>query len=343
MATRLLPLITALSLTSLAVAAGCGEDAEPVIASAGTSGKGVAGADRDGASSGGIGAGARAAGGSAGTVAGSAGDDPASGGGEAAETAGATAGGGSAGTDSVNAGSGGDAGDAPAVCGDGVLQAGEECDDANDKYGDGCFACRSTQACDACWQGKKDPCLIAGLSDYCFSSTDPHAGGAIVTDGPGAGSTRAQLCSALISCAFRNGCSNGPVNDLVSRCWCGRTDGTLTDCDTAPPTGPCKDVFEAAAEPPIGGGFLSWAERNLTSPDTALGFAGLLLQCQSSCTMGNLLGCAAACEVTYREQPSVALVGGACTPYSSTGCPIPGYACNSAGTACVAVACASGS
>lgn len=244
-----------------------------------------------------------------------------------------------AGSDAGGAGSG-------AACGDGVTQAGEECDDGNDAYGDGCFHCRDTKGCDTCWDprapGSSDVCGLAvtesdgsswTLGDQCFG-TDPKRGGLVIKNGPGAGSTRAQLCSALVSCAFEHGCS-ASADDLASRCWCGRSDGKLTDCDVDTATGPCKKPFEAAAESPYPNGLADWVQLHLADLDVSLGWVTTLLQCQSQCEQ-----CGGACASSFHGQPATPIAGSQCTPFSQTGC-APEYTCDATGTACAAVACPS--
>lgn len=159
------------------------------------------------------------------------------------------------------AGMGGAGGSKPVtLCGNGHQDAGEECDDGNDKSGDGC----SAQCWSECEKCEADIDTIGSnytLEDYyyyCYKSTDFAMGG------PADGAPRAALCGAVVDCVRRERCGefkgldiNQPSGYNLGRivgCWCANSNagdgGALTPCvkpDEIEP-GPCYNDFLNASE-----------------------------------------------------------------------------------------------
>lgn len=129
------------------------------------------------------------------------------------------------------------------VCGNGALEAGEECDDGNTKDGDGCSSV-CTNKCEQCEQANctADPDTAAAF-EACYG--DDPSGKVAAQDGPAAGTPRNKLCQALIACVRRTNCGAITYGDPINGCVCG--DANSADCD-ANPQGKCADEVAAAAE-----------------------------------------------------------------------------------------------
>jgi cysteine-rich repeat protein len=187
---------------------------------------------------------------------------PASGG--TMNTAGKGGSGGKAGSTSTGgkAGTGGKGPSGP--CGNNTIDLGEECDDGNDKSGDGCSS-QCLDKCEGCESvAAQTPYGSAILAaDYyfeCYEATDYSTGG------PAEGAPRAELCADVVDCVRRTGCgqfigtrvAETPSNDAsINRCWCKDVDPTPQHLDqpaqscyddaTLDP-GPCYAEFLNAAE-----------------------------------------------------------------------------------------------
>lgn len=156
------------------------------------------------------------------------------------------------------------------VCGDGVIDAGEECDDGNSVDGDGCQAdCTVTDSCD-------DVCSPTNCTDYQDLNVFDACYGDDASD--------AALCGAVMECAHETGCvmydASGNLWSEPSprNCYCGAA--SLMNCMTGSAEGECKDEMEAAAgtDDPMTLATL------FTNSEYAIGDAYLLLQCeQTSC------------------------------------------------------------
>jgi cysteine-rich repeat protein len=214
---------------------------------------------------------------------GSSGDNgtPAGSGGASAGSAGMTSGGknaggagassgGNAGTNAAGSSAGGmmmngEAGSAEAgepsttgaVCGNGKLEPGEECDDGNTKDGDGCSSI-CTNKCELCEAAANcstkydltQPCKTpeecrdrnneAAAFDLCYGT-----GTAVASGGPAAGTLKSKLCEAAIACIRKTNCAADFDPSPVS-CYCGEN-ADLVACESAP-KGPCAAELAAAAE-----------------------------------------------------------------------------------------------
>ncbi len=100
---------------------------------------------------------------------------------------------------------------APApVCGDGTLDAGEECDDGNTSSGDGCSA-----TCVSEMEAPVSALCSAESTEMCAQCTCGQCADQVTAcnqlegeaqAGPGAGKPKAELCQALLACGQENGC-----------------------------------------------------------------------------------------------------------------------------------------
>lgn len=141
----------------------------------------------------------------------------------------------------------GDAGamNSEAVCGNGKVEAGEECDDGNLKDGDGCSS-TCTNKCELCEQTN---CAAPGsLADVgpsfqqCYG--DDSLARTPAEGGPAAGTPRNKLCQQMVACVRKTNCATNPT-DPITPCLCGSA--SVLDC-AADPKGPCAAEISAAAE-----------------------------------------------------------------------------------------------
>jgi cysteine-rich repeat protein len=203
--------------------------------------------------------------------------------GEAGAESGGSAHGGSGGTNASGGkgggkgGSGGNAGHGGAppvvgpICGDGKLEAPEECDDGNTRSGDGCaWDCRT--ACEICEQNVC-PTIFDEFAEPATASAydDCYKAVGKIGTGPATGYPRAEVCQELIDCMREEGCSQIKAASLLPQsCWCDKdwTDlkgkdgvGPVTACTTDPdPNSPadpkrftpgkCASLFQDASEGP---------------------------------------------------------------------------------------------
>ncbi|HKU39129.1 MAG TPA: DUF4215 domain-containing protein, partial [Polyangiales bacterium] len=122
--------------------------------------------------------------------------------------------------------------DCMAQCGNGAVEGSEQCDDGNDKAGDGCANCLKetpTQMClgalgldDACTQCTCNKCANQAIT--CYGNKDPN---------------EVKLCKDMVQCGRDTGCGNPD-------CFCGRY--SLFTCLTGLADGPCKNQVAAAAK-----------------------------------------------------------------------------------------------
>jgi cysteine-rich repeat protein len=152
---------------------------------------------------------------------------------------GGSSGKGGAGGSSGGSGSGGKGGAGP-VCGNGVLEAGEVCDDGNTLFGDSCSP-TCTNVCELC---ESDLCTL----DYDFQSCDYlFAADAVATSGSGTGKKRRDLCKSLLTCYQRTACAKAPEK-AIQDCYCGSATSGACAADLDAPKGACRDEIEAASE-----------------------------------------------------------------------------------------------
>jgi cysteine-rich repeat protein len=233
---------------------------------------------------------------------------------------GGASGAGRAGAGGASAGSGGQAeggngGVRGAVCGDSQVQSSEQCDDGNAELADGCYLCKATAKCDSCWVQRdacalwsfpnpnrpnpKDPALLKSNDNVvtrCLRGDVAGTTGALVAPSGSlrAGATYSELCTSVLTCALENDCrfsASGPsLRDMLSYCWCGRTDGVLSGCDSATASGPCRQEIEAASLATSTTGLDILLASVSTNPDVPLGMAGLVLECRSDYCAADCLG-----------------------------------------------------
>jgi cysteine-rich repeat protein len=121
--------------------------------------------------------------------------------------------------------------DCPVVCGNGVVEAGEGCDDQNTKAGDGCFNCQIETSEQLCLGiiAKNDACTLCSchsctdVTVACFGSSD---------------ATLNARCKALVECGQAHDCSGDD-------CYCGTVDPI--GCFLGWGNGACRSEVEAAA------------------------------------------------------------------------------------------------
>jgi cysteine-rich repeat protein len=176
------------------------------------------------------------------------------------------------------------------VCGDGMVEAPEQCDDGNIASGDGCSAdCQAS--CEKC---EREVCPLydnpdetpqAPLSAYdsCFKDTEK------IKQGPATGYKRGEVCGQLVDCIHEENCAQQRGGILrTSRCWCDKDwwgpvapyGSCVIEPDPANPTDPtkfipgkCASLFQDAAEYPTKQDVV----RNLTSVNYALARANRLI------------------------------------------------------------------
>ncbi len=126
--------------------------------------------------------------------------------------------------------------DCAPVCGNGVVEAGEQCDDGNKVSGDGCSAtCTVESVCGT----PTTNCFACECRDCAWSMNACFNGPGVATHGPAAGTPKAKLCGDLVQCVQATGC-------IGAQCLCGTT--SFCNCMRGLGNGPCKTQIIAAAE-----------------------------------------------------------------------------------------------
>jgi hypothetical protein len=198
----------------------------PDASAGGSGGAGTGGAGTGGAGTGGAGTGGAGTGGAG------------------------TGGAGTGGAGTGGAGTGG-AGGTPegGLCGNDVLDPGEECDPPSAKF---CTAaCKLGGTCTQC------------ENDNCST---------VVTDCTQG--TNGDICIAALQCSRANDC----YRDDPANCYCGTVDFVSCQTGATAPDGPCVTEFNDAASSTSPGQLLL----DLTDPSTALGRAGFIMQCDKA-------------------------------------------------------------
>jgi len=166
------------------------------------------------------------------------------------------------------------------VCGDGKIEAPEDCEDGNTISGDGCSAnCQS--ACEIC---EKNVCPTL---DY--DNVDPNTDSAYddcykakgqITTGAAMGVARAEVCRDLVDCIRREGCAQTYGFQLkTERCWCDidvnevKFTNLCSDPSTYVP-GKCARQYQEASESASLGTVMS----SLTATGLAEGRGNRLLE-----------------------------------------------------------------
>jgi cysteine-rich repeat protein len=123
-------------------------------------------------------------------------------------------------------------GDCASMCGNKVVESGEQCDDGNQTAGDGCINCQMETPAQVCLArlGATDACAQC-TCNRCTSQTLACQG----TDNR----NDAMLCDAMVDCARSTGCRNPD-------CLCGSS--SLFTCLAGRTNGPCRNQVTAAAK-----------------------------------------------------------------------------------------------
>lgn len=153
--------------------------------------------------------------------------------------------------------------DCPAVCGNGVVEPGEDCDDANPLAGDGCTAlCKRETATQMCVAGRENDACAQCTCSTCRSA----AAGCRPEDGDDG-----SLCSELASCMRSAGC-----NGLD--CYC----NDILGCVAGVADGKCHELIEEAIGSTNALEIILFL--TLTDPGSVIGRAMSLTLCQrNSC------------------------------------------------------------
>jgi cysteine-rich repeat protein len=180
---------------------------------------------------------------------------------------------------------GGQATSPPTDCGNGDVDAGEECDDGNDVSGDGCSS-SCTSACETC---ERDTCptttpfTAQPWYTYAYDMDGKAAAG------PKTGTPRGELVRSVLACIYDSKCTavfsnDPPITSQISlrECFCknapaGTEPATYPDICKHEATlerGPCIDQMLAASETDNVEAMLT----KLTNLGTPLGRAFYLLQ-----------------------------------------------------------------
>jgi len=153
------------------------------------------------------------------------------------------------------------------VCGNGVVDPGEACDDGNTNPSDGCATdCTIPDQCTVCEEANCHNYFDSDVVTECYAAVGNAA------SGPAAGTPKAQLCVAFLTCAYEHHCA---VNG-AEECYCG-AGVPINTCLTQGGSGVCKAQAEAAAESTAA---LTIAER-FVDPAYAIGNAARLLRCDA--------------------------------------------------------------
>jgi cysteine-rich repeat protein len=119
--------------------------------------------------------------------------------------------------------------DCAPVCGNGVVERNEGCDDGNLRPGDGCGVdCMRESATQTCLSGREN--------DACAQCTCERCSAAATSCRTGSGAGGSANCVALANCIGRTGCSG-------LECYCG---SNLASCVLGDVNGPCRTQVEAA-------------------------------------------------------------------------------------------------
>ncbi len=210
-----------------------------------------------------------------------------------AANAGSSSGGSSSGGSTITGEAGASEGGAPgAVCGNGILEPGEECDDGNTIDEDGCSStctnkCEQCEAAANCFTkyDLSQPCTSRAdcenrnneepSFDLCFGASGQVPAAA----GPAAGTLKSKLCQAVIACIRKTNCITDLTDTTPTSCYCGAGNDQVA-CETNP-LGPCAEEIADAAE---ARSFSTVQQQSAAlDPTTTLGSAlNILFNCDAS-------------------------------------------------------------
>jgi len=194
-------------------------------------------------------------------------------------------------------------GNCPAVCGNGVLEAGEQCDDGNTTNGDGCSSTCTTEGATGCC-GQPLGGQFGGCATNLDSVTCAELGGSFVAGGTCVNDT----CTALAPAV----CGNGMV-EAGEQCDDGNTingDGCSSTCTSEAATGCCFGIgvcvngasSENCAQ--VGGIFASGGTCGVDCEDPSLCGNGVVNEGEQ-CDDGNTTsgdGCSSTCTTETTQQ-----------------------------------------
>ncbi len=123
--------------------------------------------------------------------------------------------------------------DCTPVCGNGVVEAGEQCDPPNGT------TCSATCTVESICGAPPTDCFACECHDCSWSMNACINGPGVAASGPAAGTPKAKLCTNLVQCVQASKC-------IGAQCLCGTV--SFCDCMHGKGTGPCKAQIIAAAE-----------------------------------------------------------------------------------------------
>jgi cysteine-rich repeat protein len=126
------------------------------------------------------------------------------------------------------------------VCGNGTKEGSEACDDGNTAAGDGCSAtCTVEEEPQSQCEAPANACQECSCTSCATQIAACEGATGVAAAGPAAGTSKAELCTAVVRCGQASGCRG-------SACFCGTAD--LVSCLLGMGNGPCQPEIFAAAE-----------------------------------------------------------------------------------------------
>jgi cysteine-rich repeat protein len=158
----------------------------------------------------------------------------------------------------------------PAVCGNMEVETGEQCDPPN---GTTCDAdCQTITVCNQC-EASQFP-LVPDCANAVSACEDATGVTAVGVPGFPAGTPKADLCEGVLEC-IRDADSMNCGAEGAEACFCG-IGADLTNCISMNnPTGPCRDIMQAAGESTSA----QTVSERFVDPGFALGLAISVFRC----------------------------------------------------------------